>query len=192
MPECICPSCKTFFSSPSSAFGEHYRCTSCGSEFRLDVAHLARYELPSIIRIQLQNADGTPFTRFVVPVMVEYGYGLPPLHSNLDGQVTITKEMFLKAKEDEISTGIMDHKGNYSLNRFIRIRILGKNQSIAASNARSNSPWHILPFEKELYGNMRSLAAAYIPDEDIIPAELNLDLSKVEDVVNLEMTVSRP
>jgi hypothetical protein len=190
MPECICPSCKAFFSAPSSAFGENYRCISCGAEFKLDVVHLARYKLPSIIRIQLQSTDGTPFIRFAVPVMVEYGYHLPPLLSNRDGQITITKEMFVKAERDEISTGIMDHKGDYSLNRFIHLRILGKNQSIRASNARANSPWPILPFEKELYSNMRSLAAAYILAEDIIPIEMNVDLSKANDMVNLEMRVS--
>ena len=166
--------------------------SSCGSEFRLDVVHLAHYELPRSIHVQLQNIDGTPFTRFAVPVMVEYGYRLPPLLSNAAGQIMITKEMFLKAEQDEISTGIMDHKGDYLLNRFIRIRILGKDQSTAASNARSNSPWHILPFEKELYGNMRSLVTAYIPDEDIIPTEMNVDLSKANDVVNLEMRVLAP
>src|SRR5512144_1381896 len=143
MPECMCPSCKAFFSAPSSAFGEIYRCASCGSEFKLDTVHLARYKLPRIIHIQLQNADGAPFTRFAVPVMVAYGYHLPPLLSNRHGQVTITKEMFLKAERDEISTGIMDHKGDYYLNRFISIRILGKDQASKASNARANSPWHI-------------------------------------------------
>lgn len=192
MPECSCPSCKAYFSVPSSAFGENYHCASCGSDFRLDIVHLARYKLPSIIHIQLKNADGTPFTHFAVPVMIAYGYHLPPLLSNRHGQIKVTKEMFLKAEQDEISTGIMDHKGDYSLNRFIGIRILGKNQASEASNARSNSPWHILPFEKELYGNMRTLVAAYLPEEDIIPVAKIVDLSKSRDIVNLDITVSRP
>jgi hypothetical protein len=151
--------------------------------------HLARYELPSIIRIQLINPDGTPFTRFSIPVMVNYGYRLPPLRSNSNGQILITKEMFLKAQRDEISTGIMDHKGDYSLNRFVRIGILEKNESIAASNARSKSQWQILDFEKELYSNMKSLASAYISDENIVPVEKNVDLSKATDVYDLELIV---
>jgi hypothetical protein len=192
MPECICPSCNTFFSAPSSAFGERYHCASCGTEFKLDVVHLARYRLPNLIRLQLENTDGTPFTRFAVPVMVEYGYRLPPLRTNAHGQIMITKQMFLKAQYDEISTGIMDHKGDYSLTRYIRIRILGKNEADARSKARSNSPYPILSLEKELYGDMRSLAAAYIPEEDILPIEIDVDLSKANDVVNLEMPVSLP
>lgn len=189
MPECICPNCKTFFSTPSSMFGETYHCNSCGSEFKLDIVHLVRYELPSIIRIQLQNPDGTPFTRFAVPVMVNYGYQFPPLRSNPNGQILISKEMFKKARLDETSTGIMDYKGDYSLNRFIRIEILERSKAVKASNARSNSQWQILDFEKEVYGNMKSLIAAYIPDEDIISVEASIDLSKVSNVYDLELKV---
>src|SRR5687767_14303487 len=108
MPQCICPSCKTFFSVSSSEFGEKYRCNSCGTDFVLDVIHLARYQLPDIIQIQLQNIDGTPFTRFPIPVMVDYGYKLPPLQSDSLGRVLIKREMFSKAQRDEVSTGIMD------------------------------------------------------------------------------------
>jgi hypothetical protein len=189
MPECICPSCKTFFSAPSSIFGETYNCNSCGAEFKLDIVHLAHYELPSIIRIQLKNPNGTPFTRFSVPVMVNYGYRLPPLRSNSNGLVLITKEMFLKAQRDEISTGIMDYKGDYSLNRFIHIGILGHNESIAAANARSNSGWPILDFEKELYSDFGSLVAAYLLDENIAPADTNIDISQPKDIVELELII---
>jgi len=189
MPECICPSCKTLFSASSSEFGENYRCNSCGAEFALDVVHLAHYQLPNIIRIQLQNIDGTPFIRFSIPVIVDYGYKFPPLQSDSLGQVLIKREMFSKAQRDEISTGMMDYRGDYSLNRFIRIKVLGRSDAIEVSNARIKSGWPILDFEKELYTDMPSLIAAYVPIEDIVPVEANIDIAKEKDVVDLDLII---
>lgn len=129
MPECICPNCQTLFKASSSVFGEKYRCANCGFEFNLDVVNLARFQLPKIIHIRLLNSEGTAFTKFSVPIMIEYGYHLPPLRSDSFGKVTVTQEMFLKAQQDEISSGIMDHKGDYSLNRFARIKVLGRSEA---------------------------------------------------------------
>lgn len=192
MPQCMCPNCKTTFSVRSSEFGENHQCISCGYEFKLDVIHLAHYQLPNVIRIQLYDVERNPFTRFSVPVMVNYGYEFPPLRSNKDGQIIITKEMFMKAQRDEISTGIMDYRGDYSLNRFIHIKLLDRGQSFVASNSRKHSQWQILDFEKELYGNMRSLVAAYLPEKDIVPTETSIDLAKASDEINLDIMVLTP
>ena len=73
MPQCRCPDCQTVFPVLSSAFGQRFRCDACGSEFVLDIGHLARYQLPNIIRIQLGKTDGTAFTESPVPMIVDYG-----------------------------------------------------------------------------------------------------------------------
>jgi hypothetical protein len=190
MPQCMCPNCKTPFSARSSEFGEIHRCTSCGFEFKLDVVHLARYQLPNTIRIQLREVDGNPFTRFSVPILVSYGYRLPPLRSNQQGQILITKEMFRKSQQDEVSTGIMDHRGDDSLNRFIHIKVPEQSEAVKISTARSGSPWPILDFEQELYGDMDTLAAAYIPEENIVPVEISVDLSQAKDIVDLELEIA--
>ena len=189
MPQCMCPNCKTPFSTRSSEFGEQHRCASCGFEFKLEVAHLAHYQLPSTIRIQLRDGEGNPFTRSSIPVLVSYGYQLPPLRSDPQGQVLITKEMFMKAQHDEVSTGIMDHHGDYSLNRFVHIKVLEQSEASKISNARSSSGWPILNFEQELYGDLATLAAAYLPEERIAPVEISVDLSQVNEMVDVELKI---
>jgi hypothetical protein len=191
MPQCMCPNCKTPFSARSSEFGENHRCAACGFEFKLDVAHLARYQLPNTIRIQLRDVQGNPFTQSSVAVFVSYGYRLPPLRSDQHGQVLLTKEMFEKAWQDEVSTGLMDHRGgDYSLNRFIHVKVPERNEASKLSNARAGSGWPILAFERELYGDMASLVAAYIPEENIVPVELNIDLSKANEIVDVELGIA--
>ena len=192
MPECLCPICKTSFAAPSAAFGKLYRCDSCGSEYMLDVEHLARYELPTAIHIQFRDRQGEPFTKFPFSVIIDYGYRLPPLRPNGQGQLLITKKMFLGAERDEILTGIMDHKGDYALSRFIRIRVPGLREALELSKARSSSPWPILDFEKELWGDMPSLIAAYIPSQDVVPMESTVDLAQHSDLVSLELVVDEP
>jgi len=49
--------------------------------------------------------------------------------------------------------------------------------------------WQILDFEKELFGNTHSLISAYISDENIVPFEKNVNLSKATDVYDLEFIV---
>ncbi len=192
MPECICPNCKNLFTVTSSAFGQPYRCNVCGSQYKLDVDHLARFELPSAIQIQFQDYHGEPFTKFPLSLIIEYGYRLPPLQSNEKEQVLVTKLMFLKAQRDEILSGIMDHKGDYALNRFIRIRVPARREALEMSEARARSPWPILDFERELYGDMQSLRAAYLPGQEVIPLEATIDLAQRSDAVSLELVVSEP
>jgi hypothetical protein len=168
MPDCTCPICGQPFTVPSSLFGVKYRCSACGSEYLLDIKHPARYELPSIIRIQFHDSRGDPFAEFRVPVMVEYGYHLPPLLSNSQGQTIITREMFRKAQRDEISTGIMDHKDDFALNRFVRIKVPARMEAIKVAEARSGSGWPILDFEKELYGNLPPLLQPMCPARTLL------------------------
>ena len=192
MPDCQCPNCRSYFKASSYEFGLQRQCEICGFEFKLDIDHLARYNLPSLIRIQLVSVDGAPFTKFSVPVLIQYGYSLPPIQSNLTGQLLVTREMFSKAHEDHISTGTMDHKGDYSLKRYIEIYVPSRNDAITISKQRDNSGWPILSFEQELYSDMPSLLAAYIPKEEIEPVSTKIDLFNKKDTVELEMILIQP
>jgi hypothetical protein len=185
----MCPNCKTPFSARSAEFGEKHRCASCSFEFKLDVVHLVRYQLPNTIRVQLRDVQGNPFTHSSVPVLVSYGYQLPPLRSDEHGQILITKEMFMKAWQDEVSTGLMDLRGDYSLNRFIHLKVPESSEASKLSKARSGSGWPILDFERELYGDMASLTAAYLPEDNLAPIEMSIDLSKANEIVDVELEI---
>jgi hypothetical protein len=97
--------------------------------------------------------------------------------------------MFSKAERDHISTGIMDHRGDYSLNRYVRCRVLSQSDALAAATARVKSGWPILDFERELYGDLDTLGDAYIPIEDIYGIESAIDLGESKDEVNWDLTI---
>jgi hypothetical protein len=156
----------------------------------LKTEYLAHFELPDSIHIQLREASGEPFTRFSVPVIVQYGYELPPLRTDAQGQVLVTKEMFLSVQAEELGAGLMDNKGDYSLNRFVRIRIPNRSQALKMAAARASWGLPLYPSEKELYRNMRILTAAYVPSEDILPFMVLVDLLDRPSTVSLEPIVS--
>jgi hypothetical protein len=122
--------------------------------------------------------------------MVRYGYQLPQLLPDEKGRIVITKEMFLKAEQEEMTIGIMDHKGDYSLNRYVRIRVPGRSEALRMANARASSGWPILDFEKELYGSMQALISAYAPGEDIAPMGKMVDLARKLSAVDVEFIIS--
>jgi hypothetical protein len=150
---------------------------------------LARFQLPNIIHIQLLTPEGVPFTQIPVPLMIKYGYQLPPLWTNSSGQLRVKRKMFSKAEHDEISTGLMDHRGTYELNRYIQCRVLSQADARAAAEARVGSGWPILSFEKELYGDLTTLFDAYIPTKSISPVDSTIDLAEGRDVVRLALTI---
>ena len=189
MPYIRCPDCRTIFTVSASAFGQEFLCKSCSSKSLIDTDFLARFQLPEIIRIQLLTPEGTPFTSFPVPVMIDYGYQLPPLLTDSAGQLVISRDMFAKAQRDEISTGIMDHRGDYSLRRYILCKIPSESDARAASKARATSGWPILDFERELYGDFERLLDAYIPPSAVTRAESTIDLAEEKDVVNLGLII---
>jgi hypothetical protein len=190
MPQCLCSGCKSIFECSLSQFGELYRCPDCGFEFKPDTQNLAHYNLPDAIKIQLVSKEGAPFIDFSVPVMVDYGYYVPPILSDKTGRVVITGEVLFEAKREYISTGIMDYKyDDYSLNRFVIIRINDKKEASQISKKRLGSGWPISNLEKKLYHNMDKLAAAFIPLEDIVPVEKFIDLSQEKHPAELEITI---
>jgi hypothetical protein len=191
MPECTCPNCSTIFRAPSSAFGTLIRCPSCRSEYPLLTEYLARFDLPDSIHLQFREPSGKAFTRFSVPVLVQYGYDLPPLRSDASGQLLIDKAMFLRAQSDEINHAAMDHKGDYSLNRHVRIMVPNRSQGRKLADARMSYGSYLFPYEKELYRNMRALAA-YVPAADIVPFVILVDLLTPVANVRLEPIVNTP
>lgn len=121
MPECRCPKCYKLISVSSSDFGEPSVCMFCGFSYILDVKELAHFKLPNSIRIMLVDKNGKSACLSKATIEVEYGYKLPILQTSEKGTLIITKDIFEKAMSDEINSGLMDHKGDYSLNRYITI-----------------------------------------------------------------------
>ncbi len=151
---------------------------------------MARFSLPARLKIQLLDSDGTPFTRFPVPVIVSYGYLFPPLLSDTLGQIVITKEMFAKAESDTRNADLMGTRWNeYSLARFVRVRILDRDQGLKMAQARSSSRWPISAYEKELYHTLPALLAAYVPQAEISGEEVLADLEPPRDDLDIHMLV---
>jgi hypothetical protein len=149
---------------------------------------LPHYVLPETLRIELQDKEGKFFTRFPVAVMVRYGYQLPPLLSDSSGKILVTREMLLKVERDEISSDIMG-KQDYSTNRYMFVEILSQKDASVLSKKRMNSGWPIQDFEKELYGDMRALLAAFNQKEDIRPVKEVVDLSLNQNQLEIILTV---
>jgi hypothetical protein len=121
MPECRCPKRHMLISVASSEFGMPFLCKFCGFSYTLDVGELAHFKLPNSIRIILIDKNGNSACLSKVTIEVEYGYKLPLLQTGEKGTLIITKDIFEKAMSDEINSGLMDHKGDYSLNRYVTI-----------------------------------------------------------------------
>jgi hypothetical protein len=187
MPDFACPSCKTLVRI--SRVGDSSRCPICGTAFAADAELLARFNLPRFIRVRLCGADGKAFTDFPVPVFVDYGYRLPPLLTDRQGELTISSNTFAKAKRDEVATGLMDHKGDYALNRYVRIIIRSRAQALAVAKDRAASGWPATAFEEELYGNLEALCAAHVPPQEITPTEAIIDLAEGKTIVERSLLV---
>jgi hypothetical protein len=158
--------------------------------FRLDTLYLARFALPDMIRISLRGEDGKPFVLFSLPVMLEYGYCLPPLLSNSQGEVFVTREVFEKALREHLETGIMDARGaDYSLNRHVRIRVPSREEGLRAAKARQGSGWPLLPLERAIHNDIESLLRAYVPACDIYPEEYVVDLADEKPYYEVSLTV---
>jgi len=110
-----CPNCKKLSDAKSSDFGKKFVCHQCSASFVLNTDSLPHFELPETIRIIL------PKKMSHIRVIVEYGYRLPPLKSNSDGQIIVTRAMFEKAQNDA-----QRDRADYSLGRFVTINIPSK------------------------------------------------------------------
>ena len=188
---CRCPKCQTFFFARSAAFGTQQVCSVCGNQFELDSDHIASFQLPEAIHVRIVDKSGLPICLPNVIVLVSYGYGFPPLQTDDRGCLTLTAEMFLKAQSDEFLTGIMDHKGNYSLNRYITLRVPSALELQEMGKRRKQSHWPILPFEEEIYGDIDSICHAYSHNNNgsVCPTTAKVDLLDAESTPDVSLDV---
>lgn len=191
MITCRCPQCQTLFDVRSDDFGSVYRCPVCRAEFVLDRNHLARFQVPRILRIHLVDEGGLPVCLENIAVLVSRGYMLPPLLTDEKGTISIPIEMFLLAQADEISTGLMDHKGDDSLNRYLSIDVPSPSQLRALGEGRRQSGWPILPLEAELYGDLDRLCAVYDSNNNalVCPSRMQMDLSRGKEEMDVPIRV---
>lgn len=156
MINCRCPKCSEVHNAKSSHFGELATCPNCGLRHRLGTEHLAHFALPEIVAVSLKDQLAQSVQLPNVVISIEYGYSLPPLQTDRNGQLSITRDMFEKAEHDEVSTGLQDHKGDYSLNRYIRVAVLSPGELKHLAEARESSGWPGL-----FWGSRRSCTGAF-------------------------------
>ena len=170
-------------------FGKSSVCPSCHFVFTIDTEHLAQFELPEAIEIKVLDENELAISNVII--FVSYGYFLPPLRTNENGFCTLTKEMFVKSEQDEISTGLMDHKGDYSLNRYIKIQVPTQTQISDYVMRRKNSGWSLLPFEAEYFQDFNSFAEICSHSNQFItePVTKRIDIENVNKSIQLTITV---
>ena len=148
------------------------------------------FKLPETIRICLVDNSGLPLRLPKVVVLVSYGYAFPPLQTDDHGCLTVTAEMFRKAKSRQKR----------------RVRKRGTIRSIGTSRfesplrqswnlwgqRRKESRWPIMPFEQEIYKDLDSLCCAYTDNRNasVRPATLYVDLAQVEATVDVALDVA--
>lgn len=119
---CRCPGCKALFEAGSGDFGNEFQCARCSWKALLDVEHLAKFSLPEEICVQMA-VGGRELAIAGKSVVADYGYKIGPVLTDSTGKAFFNKSQFEKAQYDEIMSGLMDHKGNYSLSRYIRFSV---------------------------------------------------------------------
>ncbi len=186
--QCRCPNCRLVFDCSSADFGKSHTCSHCGYTWDLKPFHLVRYRLPKFITIRVFDDVGSPFRKFPVPVLVNYGFPLPPLLTDVAARVMVTTDMILKARNDALSTDIMG-KRDYAANRYIIVVVPDRAQGTELAKTRKSSGLSIRPYEKELYGDLYTLCAAYVPVEDVMPVKAFIDLATEETEINLPLTI---
>lgn len=185
-----CPECEMLLECPSTSFGNQLRCAACATVFMPDTAHLAKFTLPDSLTVELRTSDGHLFTGHHIPVVAEYGYLLPPLLTSGEGRLELTKEMFQRAEKEQLDAGLMDRKGDYSLNRYVRLRIMSGDEGREAGRLRLASGWPPTDFEKAFYGSIESLADAYVSEVKVKASETRVDLAFAVDHAIAILTVA--
>ena len=107
-----CPKCKKLFPVTSSDFGNQSNCPHCNNNFLIDTEHLPHFNLPEKITIKSKSSNQK--------IIIKYGYKLETKTNN-NSITTITKKQLKEAEHEEIMSGLMDHKGDYSLNRYLKV-----------------------------------------------------------------------
>lgn len=191
MINCLCPECSELYSARSSDFGELITCLNCDCRYLLDTEHLAHFTLPERLTVFLKDQLGQSVQIPNVVVSVEYGYNIPPLQTDGNGRLIVSKDVFEKTEQDEMSSGLQDHKGDYSLNRYIRVAVLTPAELKHMAKARKAGGWPILEFEKELYASLRAMLEVlrHNNNSEVNPAHTLIDLHNQEDSVTVDLVV---
>jgi hypothetical protein len=141
MATCRCPKCGYVFTAKSSDFGQRFDCPSCRHSAELEVDHVARFDLPERIHIEIQEEDGSQWAGPPMPVLLRRGYWLPPLRTDENGRLDVTREMIERAEQDEVSTGLMDHRGNYAMVPQMEMHVPSMAEGLTmAAERRVNGP----------------------------------------------------
>ncbi len=72
MIKCKCPKCATEIHLKAGQFGEVVNCSSCSHSWTLDTENIARFLLPEIIIIHIEDVNGTRIPD--KPIDIEYNY----------------------------------------------------------------------------------------------------------------------
>jgi hypothetical protein len=98
----------------------------------LDVNHIAKYELPDVVRISIENQNGVELPH--EQIEVEYNYPILKMQTDSKGRTIVTGDMIRKGLSDYISSyGIMDYKGDYACQRYIYLHVGSVKKSIDLS-----------------------------------------------------------
>jgi hypothetical protein len=133
MVKCRCPQCRNEFQVKTGRFGKTICCSVCSHLWVLNVDHIAKYEIPDIIKIQVKNREGIELPN--EQVEVEYNYPILKLQTDSKGRILLTGDMIRKGLQDYVSLdGIMDHKGdNHACQRYIHLNVGSVKRSIDLS-----------------------------------------------------------
>ena len=193
MPTCRCPHCGSVFEASSSSFAKDFECPTCARSFVLDIDHIARFEFPELLAIRVVESDGRDWQGPALPVLVRRGCRLPPLRSDGNGCVSVSREMYERATQEWVATDLMGAKGDYSCERFIEVQVPTISEGIAIASQRGKSGWPISPLEQSLYGDRESLLQAYaLPLEaDVGSAQTTIDLATSAPTFHVTISVNR-
>ena len=185
--DCRCPSCLQLFKAASHDFGERFQCAACGYTDTLDDEHLARFDWPHRLLIQVRSPGKVEWDRGPVTILVSRGFlFFPPLLTAHDGKLAITKEMFQRGAWEEASTDIMGRR-DVNLVRNIKIMVPSFDEATRLMTMRRDSGWPALEWEAELYGDMWGLLWAYTSGAVAQPSsiERSIDLTQGRDEVEV-------
>lgn len=141
---CRCPKCNKLQQVKSQEFGKSFSCNNCHHKVILDIIHLAHFSLPKEIHLQLVGKNNLPLKLSGVAIFADYGYRVGPNFTDKDGKTVFTKFSFEKAEKEEIMSGLMDHKGDYSLSRYLTILVPSKQVSATIDLEKAECALHRL------------------------------------------------
>jgi len=136
MIQCRCPKCSALFQIKAGQFGQAITCNTCSHSWVLDTDCIARYSLPKVVTIYIEDAGGSRIPN--KPFCVEYNHPVLFAETDQHGTALVTEEMIRCGLSDFISRdGIMDHIcDDPSCQRYLHISVDSKRESVDLSDQR--------------------------------------------------------